>query len=174
MIISRSIASEHFEDSYQVLWGFPGDSVGKESTCSEGGLGSIPGLGRSPGTGNGNPLECSEIWLPRGCSGKESTWWCRRCKAHRLNPWVRKVPWRRKWQPTAVFSPRKFHGQRSLVAYSPWGRKESDTTEHTPVKLHLPLHSRCLAGARRTECQVNSCLNECVSKWSGNKGKNDW
>ena len=59
------------------------------------------------------------------------------------------------------------------MAYSPWGRKESDTTEHTPVKLHLPLHSRCLAGARRTECQVNSCLNECVSKWSGNKGKND-
>ena len=123
MIISRSIASEHFEDSYQVLLGIPGDSVGKESTCSEGGLGSIPGLGRSPGKGNGNPLEYSEIWPPRGCSGKESTWRCRRCKAHRLNPWVRKVPQRRKWQPTAVFSPRKFHGQRSLVAYSPWGRR---------------------------------------------------
>ena len=33
------------------------------------------------------------------------------------------VPWRRKWQPTPVFLPGEFHGQRSLVAYSPWGRK---------------------------------------------------
>ena len=38
-------------------------------------------------------------------------------------------PWRRKWQPTLVLLPRKFHGWRSLVGYSPWGRKESDTTE---------------------------------------------
>ena len=38
-------------------------------------------------------------------------------------------PWRRKWQPTPVFSPGKFHGQRSLAGYSPWGHKESDTTE---------------------------------------------
>ena len=38
-------------------------------------------------------------------------------------------PWRRKWQPTPVFLPGKFHGQSSLVGYSPWGRKESDTTE---------------------------------------------
>ena len=41
--------------------------------------------------------------------------------------------WRRKWQPTPVFLPGKFHGQRSLVVYSPWGRKESDTTE----QLHI-------------------------------------
>ena len=38
-------------------------------------------------------------------------------------------PLRRKWQPTPVFFPGEFHGQRSLVGYSPWGRKESDTTE---------------------------------------------
>ena len=42
---------------------------------------------------------------------------------------ARKIPWRRKWQPTPVFLPGEFHGQRSLVNYSPWGRKESDTTE---------------------------------------------
>ena len=36
---------------------------------------------------------------------------------------VRKIPWRRKWQPTPVFLPGKFHGQRSPVGYSPWGRK---------------------------------------------------
>ena len=39
--------------------------------------------------------------------------------------------WRRKWQPTPVFLPREFHGQRSLVGYSPWGHKELDITEVT-------------------------------------------
>ena len=39
------------------------------------------------------------------------------------------MPWGRKWQPTSVLLPRKFHGLRSLVGYSPWGRKELDTTE---------------------------------------------
>ena len=39
--------------------------------------------------------------------------------------------WRRKWQPTPVFLPGKSHGQRSLVGYSPWGRKESDMTDFT-------------------------------------------
>ena len=45
--------------------------------------------------------------------------------------WVRKIPWRGKWQPTPVFLPGKSHGQRSLVGYSPWGRKELDTHTHT-------------------------------------------
>ena len=40
------------------------------------------------------------------------------------DPWVRKIPWRREWQLTAVFLPGKSHGQRSVVGYSPWGRKE--------------------------------------------------
>ena len=44
-------------------------------------------------------------------------------------PWVGKIPWRRKWQPTLVFLPGKFHGQRSLAGYSSWGGKELDTTE---------------------------------------------
>ena len=46
-----------------------------------------------------------------------------------FNPWVRKIPWRREWQPTPVFLPGEPHGQRSLVDYSPWGCEESDTTE---------------------------------------------
>ena len=45
-----------------------------------------------------------------------------------FNPWVRKILWRRKWQPTPVLLPGKFHGQRSLVGYSPWGCKELDKT----------------------------------------------
>ena len=51
-------------------------------------------------------------------------------------PWVRKILWRRKWQPTPVFLPGKSHGRRSLVSYCPWGRKESDTTE----QLHFTSH----------------------------------
>jgi len=43
--------------------------------------------------------------------------------------WVWKLSWRRKWQPTPVFLPGKSRGQRSLMGYSPWGCKESDTTE---------------------------------------------
>ena len=46
-----------------------------------------------------------------------------------FDPWVGKIPWRRKWQYTPVFLPEKFHGQRSLAVYSLWGLKESDTTE---------------------------------------------
>ena len=45
------------------------------------------------------------------------------------DPWVGKIPWRRAWQPTPVFLPGKFHGQRSLAGYSPRGHKKSDTTE---------------------------------------------
>ena len=48
-------------------------------------------------------------------------------------PGLRRFPWRRKWQPTPVFLPGKFHGQRSLMGYSPWGCKESDTTECTHI-----------------------------------------
>ena len=42
---------------------------------------------------------------------------------------VKKIPWRRAWQPTSVFYPGKSHGQRSLAGYSSWGYKESDMTE---------------------------------------------
>ena len=53
---------------------------------------------------------------------------CRRHRRCRFDPWVRKIPWRRKWQPTPVFLPKKLHGQRSLAGYSPWGLKELDMT----------------------------------------------
>ena len=46
-----------------------------------------------------------------------------------FSPWVGKILWRRKWQPTPVFLPGKSHGQRSLAGCSPWGHKESDRTE---------------------------------------------
>ena len=46
-----------------------------------------------------------------------------------LETWVGKTPWRMEWPPTPVILPEESHGQRSLVGYSPWGRKESDSTE---------------------------------------------
>ena len=70
---------------------FPGGSDGKESACYEGDLGSIPGLGRSPGGGHGNPLQYSCLENPPE--------------------------------------------QRSLVGYSPWGRKESDMTDR--LRVHI-------------------------------------
>jgi len=51
--------------------------------------------------------------LPWWLSGKESTYQCRRCG---FNPWTRKIPWRRKWQPASIFLPGKSHGQRNLVS----------------------------------------------------------
>ena len=64
--------------------------------------------------------------FPGGSDGKESA-----CKYERpgFDPWVGKIPWRREWQTNPVFLPREFHGQRSLVGYSPWDCKELDTTE---------------------------------------------
>ena len=53
---------------------------------------------------------------------------CLQCRRPGFDPWVRKIPWRREWQPAPVFLPGEFHGQRSLVGYSPWGCKESDMT----------------------------------------------
>ena len=66
-----------------------------------------------------------------GCaSDKESACQCRRHKRCGFGPWLRKIR-RRKWQPTPVFLPEKFHGRRSLVDYSPWGCKEADMTKHS-------------------------------------------
>ena len=67
--------------------------------------------------------------LPRWLSSKESTCQCRRPRRCRFNLWVGKIPRRRAWQPTPVFSPGKSHGQRSLAGYSPRSRKEQDPTE---------------------------------------------
>ena len=68
-----------------------------------------------------------------------------------FNPWVRKIPWRRKWQPTPVFLPGQFHAQRSLVGYSAQGCRESGMTEHTHTHISMP------------HCVPKSILSFCVS-----------
>jgi len=63
--------------------------------------------------------------LPCWLSGKESVCQCRGCRRCVSDPWVGKIPWRRKWQPTPVFLPGRF--QRSLAGYSPWGHQRVNT-----------------------------------------------
>ena len=76
--------------------------------------------------------------FPDGSGGKASAYNGRRS---RFNLWVRKISWRRKWQPTPLFLPGKPPGWRSLVGYSLSGGKELDKTErlHSPPQQHLAL-----------------------------------
>ena len=55
--------------------------------------------------------------------GSDSKSVCLQCRRPGFDPWVGKIPWRRKWQPTPALLPGKLHGQRSLIGYSPWGRR---------------------------------------------------
>ena len=68
------------------------------------------------------------------------------CRRPRFNPWVRKILWKREWQLTPVFLPGEFRGWRSLVGCSPWGHKESDTTEPVTYNTIPPLCYRYLPG----------------------------
>ena len=74
--------------------------------------------------------------FPGSISGKESACQCRRHKRYGFSPWVGKIPWRRKRLPAPVFLPGESHGQRSLVGYSPWGRKVLDPLSTAPFRWH--------------------------------------
>ena len=90
-----------------------------------------------PGRGDRCVDSCrtSQVALEPACQ-------CRH-QRRRFDPWVRQIPWRRKWQPTPVFLPGESHGQRTPqteAGCSPWGCKELDTTEatwHTRAYLWL-------------------------------------
>ena len=126
-------------ECFNLLAGLPWWLSRKESACSAGDGGSIPGSGRSSGEGNGNPLQYSCLGNPvdRGAWGStvgvtkdlNTTYWLSndllavllglpmwhcskelpaiivRRKTCRFDLWVRKIPWRREWQPTPVFLP---------------------------------------------------------------------
>ena len=96
--------------------------------------------------------------FPRWLSGKESACQCRRHKSCGFNLWVRKIPPETEMATCSSIHPWKIHGQRSLVGYGPWGRKESDTTEgHT--------HARCgsQSGLRSSLSRLCLLLS---TKWS--------
>ena len=87
--------------------------------------------------------------LPKWLNDKEPACQCRRPG---FDPWVRKIPWRRKWQPTPIFSPGKSHGQRSLAGYNPWDHKESDTTEKLSSYTQLDAWWQCSLRIKTEEC----------------------
>ena len=64
------------------------------------------------------------------------------CKRPEFSPWIGKIPWRRAWQPTAVFLPRELHRQRSLAGYSPWVHKEWDMTEWLSTRNRIVPHGK--------------------------------
>ena len=74
-----------------------------------------------------------------------------------FDPWVRKIPWRREWQPTPVFLPAESHGQRSPVGYSLWDHKESDMTERL---THYPLHSTTRDGCSSPTIPTLQCSRQ--------------
>ena len=76
--------------------GFPAGSAGKESACNVGDLGSIPGLGRSPGQGIDSRIHGLPWWL-------RQLRICLQCKRPGFNSWVGKIPQRKDWLPTPVF-----------------------------------------------------------------------
>ena len=91
-------------------------------------------------------------------------WWlrwqnvCLQCGRPEFNPWVRNILWRRKWHPTPVFLPGESHGRRSLVGYSPWGRKELDMTE----RFHFHFHFSKATGDHRCIWSREGGANEMV------------
>ena len=91
--------------------------------------------------------------FPGGSDGKSI---CLQCGRPGFSPWVRKIPCRRKWQPTPVFLPGKSHGWRSLVGYSPWGPKESDRTE----RLHYYWWI-----IRKASQTLGELINDSLSYW---------
>ena len=116
-----------FSDIYIIMYkiGFPGGLVVKNLPAKAWDAGdacSIPGLGRSPGKGNGNPLQYFCLENPMGRGAWQAT-------VHG----VTRVGHDLVTKPLLLFLPGKSHGQRSLEVYSPWGCKELDITDHERV-----------------------------------------
>ena len=110
----------------------------------------------SPAGGSSNPTSpFAEGWSGLQMSvliaclgfpaGPESACQCRGPKRYRFSPWIKRIPSRRKWQPTLVFLPRKSHGWRSLEGYSPWGCKRVGHNLATKQQVYstLSLHHCC-------------------------------
>ena len=114
----------------------------KESACSTGDPGLIPGLGRSSGEGIGYPLQYSwaslVVQLVKNLPVMRETWVPSLC-------W--KIPWRRERSPTPILWPGEFHG-----LYSPWGRKESDMAERLSLSLITSFNLNYLLKVSVSKC----------------------
>ena len=109
--------------------------------------------------------------FPGGANGKEPACQCRRHKRHGFNPWVRKIPWRRAWQPTPVFLLGESHGQRSLAGYSPWGHKGTWLkwlSTHAPKYHHKNISHTTQKKTHRSLEQNRELLSKPTHLWSVN------
>ena len=94
--------------------------------------------------------------LCRWLSGKKFACECRRLG---FSPWVGKIPWRRKWQPSPVLLPGESHGQRNLAGCIPWGRKVD-----TPERLHFILTVRL-----SLDYLPSSAAKPCLGRYRGHR-----
>ena len=85
---------------------------------------------------------------------------CLHCRRPGFNPWVEKIPLRREWQPTPVFLPGKYHGQRGMLGYTPWHCRIGHYWA-TDAFIHFSCH-----GGDQTEdskdlnCRINTCPSD--------------
>ena len=119
-----------------------------------------------------NPI-CFEYNQSGWLSGKESTWESRR---HCLDPGVRRMPWKRTWQPIPVFLPGKVHGPKNLVDCSPWGHKKSDRTDRQHMQEHRVFAGSVMLQGRQSGLFLRLTLGgshfPCVS--FGREGKDSF
>ena len=137
------IQSLGWEDPWRRAWQLTPVFLPGESPWTE-----VPGGLQSMGSQSGT-------WLINYSSSSIHTWWgfpsdyvVKNLPANiggtRFDPWVRKISWRRKWQPILVFSPGKYHGQRSLEGCNSWGCKgvghnlATKQQQHTYMISFLP------------------------------------
>ena len=132
------------------------------------------------------PRELARIaYMVQG--GKRTHPQCRRHKRQRFYPWVEKITWGRKWQPTSVFLPEKSHGQRSLAGYSPkgcgvghgWGIQQQQLI----LKELTDQNSVCLCGSSelprlqykiKEEMVGSRIMQETKNSWVKSVLKDDW
>ena len=120
-----------------------------------------------------NVINLDSILKSRDITLPGLPWWlrsysvCLQCRTPRFDPWVGKISWRRKWQPTPVFLVGKFHGWRSLVGYSPRGHKELDTTE----RLHFLSFSILPTKVPLVKIMVFPVVMYGCETWTIKKGK---
>jgi len=115
-----------------MLIGFPGCTSGKEPTCQ---CRRHKRQELDPSLGWEGPLEEGMAGHSGGSKSK------RKISLQYRRPWVWFLgwedPWRREWLPIPVYFPGELYGERSLAGYSPWGQKESDTTERLPKHIYF-------------------------------------
>ena len=125
----------------------------------------MPGSGRSPGEGIGYLLQYSWASLVAQMVKNPPAMW---------ETWfqslVRKIPWKRAWQPTLVFLPGESHGHKRVVGYSSWSRRELDMTEQMKLKLQYFGHLM-----RRFDSLENWCWEGLGAGGEGdNRGWDGW